>query len=188
MSRTEFMQRLDGALLQARNGDLEAALAAFAGPELAGLAAGLEPKDRFTYLFEYGQLLGKARRLADADTVLTKALTVAAEEISDLDRCKQVWYWLLHWVREAEDWALLERQAQAAYEFGQQVGSGSIRQMGGEFSAWAHRGLGRRERARYGAERILSRLRIIGADAERVGEWEDFVRSVGGDPDNPQPA
>lgn len=110
---------------------------------------------------------------------MTRALTVAAEQLGDLERCKQAWYWLLYWARQHSQWAFLERQCNAAREFGSTTKSASIQLMAAEFCAHAHRGLGLVPKARQGAEAILKRLRDVGADADRIGEWEQFLRELG---------
>lgn len=179
VSIAKFMALLDDAQRFEQLELHDEARKAYEDPRLRSLQATLGPKERYSYAFHYANVLGRLGELRAMDQWLTRALTVAAEELQDLERCKHVWYWLLHWCRERGDWAFLEAQCQAAQRFGVEAGSASIQQMAAEFSAHADLGLGRRERARYGAERILARLEAIGADPERLAEWQAFLESLG---------
>lgn len=179
MTAPELRGALDAAREMKRTGRFSAAKVAFEDPILVAHLGDMDARDRFAYQFEYGTTLGELGELEAMDTFLTQALSTAAEELEDIERCKQVWWWLLHLVRASERWGFLEKQCQSAAEFGRAVASGSIRQMAAEFCAYAHRGQGRTEEARIGGETILKRLEAIGADDERLGEWRDFLASLG---------
>jgi len=178
VSDPALQQALDQARGWKQKKNFALARAGFEDPLVAGRVAQLPAEERFAYSFDYGTLLGEMGELEAMDRVLTEALGVAAEVLEDVERCKQVWVWLLHWCRHHQEWVFLENQCRAAHEWGKAVGSASIRQMAAEFCAYAHRGQGRIDEARIGAETIARRLEAIGADEERVSEWRDFLSGL----------
>lgn len=138
-----------------------------------------DPADRFAHGFLMGRIHGELAQWQEMDDALTAALDIAAGDLADLDRCKQLWYWMLVLPRDGQAWGFLERQCAAAAEFGRTAGSHSIRQMAAEFCAYAHRGMGKIDDARKGAVTILRRLERIGAPKERLQEWRDFLADLG---------
>lgn len=157
-------------------GDLETAQELL---ESVDVRPDMDPEDRYAHGFLIGRVYGELKQWRAMDDAFTTALDVAASDLADLDRCKQVWYWTLLLPREGEAWSFLERQCAAAAEFGRTAGSHSIRQMAAEFCAYAHKGAGKKDEARKGAVTILRRLERIGAPPHRLQEWRDFLAQLG---------
>lgn len=174
---------LERALAQAR-GETQAgrhaeARAALEDLDVLEVLPRLPPEELYDYYLAYGCGLGEVGELAAMDDALTRAMTLAAEELGDLVKVRDVWYWMLHFGRQRADWSFLERQCQVCADFGLAVGSGSLRQLAAEFCAHAHKGLGKTELARRGAMKILRRLESIGAEKPRLQEWKDFLAALG---------
>jgi len=137
----------------------------------------LNPEERYSYYFSYGNILGTLGRIAEMDQAMTIALTIAAEDLGDLHKCEATWKWLLHWGDLHHQWQYLLDQGKLAHQFGVDNGSYTLQQLAGEAAFFALRGLGQREAAQQGAEKILKRYQSAHS-LEKVNEWQVLLQSV----------
>ncbi|MDX2242991.1 MAG: hypothetical protein NW224_20110 [Leptolyngbyaceae cyanobacterium bins.302] len=107
----------------------------------------------FDYYFSYGNTLGHLGLTPEMDRAMTAALTLAADELGDMERCEQVWKWILRWGREHQQWDYLLEQCKLAHQFGINNESYLLQQLAGEAAFYAMRGLDRREEAKQGIQK-----------------------------------
>lgn len=132
----------------------------------------------YDYFFSYGNVLGYLGLIEEMGNAMTKALNIAAEELDDLKRCENVWYWIMYCAKEHGEWKYLEEQCINAHKFGVKNESHYLQHIAGQFGCYAYRGLGKIDEARRGAEVILGRMRAAKAAKENIKEWEDFLESL----------
>ncbi|HEC78670.1 MAG TPA: hypothetical protein ENI34_05960 [candidate division WOR-3 bacterium] len=130
------------------------------------------------YFYSYGNTLGKLGLLEKMDEVMKNVLKIAVNELNDLKRCEDTWYWIMYWAKEHEAWEYLEKQCISAHKFGVKSGSLFLQIKAGEFGCYAYRGLGKIEEARRGARIIIKRYKDAKINGSVLKEWEDFLKSL----------
>ena len=131
----------------------------------------------YDYYFCYANVLGRLGQIPEMDRQMTIAMKIAAEHLSDLEKCERTWKSLLDWGRNHQDWQYLLEQSTASYQFGANNGSLYLQWIAGESAFYALRGLGRNEEAKRGAQKILQRYQDAGSP-EKVAEWRSLLESV----------
>lgn len=137
----------------------------------------LTVEQSYDYHFLYALALGNLRQLTQMHQKAMIALESAAEHIGSLEKCEQVWELLLRFGKQSEDWEYVLQQSKAAHQFGMNNESIYLQWIAGESTFYALRGLGRKEEARRGAQKILQRYKAAEA-LEKVQEWETLLESV----------
>jgi hypothetical protein len=111
------------------------------------------------------------------DRQMTIAMRIAAEHLSDLEKCERAWEALLKWGKLHQDWQYLLEQSTASHHFGVNSGSVYLQWVAGESAFYALRRLNRNEEARRGAQKILQRYQAAEVP-EKVEEWRLLLQSV----------
>jgi tetratricopeptide (TPR) repeat protein len=132
----------------------------------------------YDYYYSYGNALGYLGDIKGMAEVMIKALNIAANELDDLKKCEDSWYWIMYWTKKAEDWQYLEDRCIDAHKFGVRNKSIFLQIKAGEFGCYAYRGLGKIETARRGAKIIIKRYKDANASRKVIKEWEDFLESL----------
>ncbi|MGB3340625.1 MAG: hypothetical protein WBB37_03990 [bacterium] len=132
----------------------------------------------YDYFFSYGNTLGYLGAIRKMDTVMSKALAIALQELDDLKKLETVWYWIMYWAKKHEQWVYLEEQCINAHKTGIRNKSIALQVQAGEFGCYAYRGLGKIDKARRGAKIIIKRYKDAEADEKMIKEWEDFILSL----------
>lgn len=132
----------------------------------------------YEYFFSFGNILGNLGDIEQMDDRMTRALGIAAEQLGDLRKCQSCWYYIMHWGKTHEQWEYLEQQCVGAHMFGRDNGSVYLQTKALEFGCYAYRGLGKKEKAKQGAEVVLERLRGSDTGNDVISEWESFLDSI----------
>ncbi|MBU1076332.1 MAG: tetratricopeptide repeat protein [Spirochaetes bacterium] len=132
----------------------------------------------YFYFFSFANTLGNLGEIKEMDKNMSKALNIAAEELGDVKKCEDAWYWLLFWAKEHKEWKYLEEQAISAHKFGVNSKSSFLQNLAGEFGCYAEKGLGKIDKSKKGAEQIIARLKEAKADKKKIKVWEDFLKSL----------
>ncbi len=130
----------------------------------------------YDYYFLYALALGNLRQLAEMHERAMLALN-AAQHMGNLEKCEQAWELSLYFGQQSENWEYVLQQSREAHQFGMNHESIYLQWIAGEFTFYALRGLGRKDEARRGAQKILERYRS-GNAPQKVQEWEALLQSV----------
>ena len=149
-----------------------------------GLAGQLNTETIYDFYVAYGNTLGQLGQLPDMIDRMAHAMNIALERLRDLDRFRQVWYWVLYWEKQHQAWDLLDEHCIDANGFGLENNDLQLQIIALEFRCHAHRALGRLDQARTGAAGVLAWKRQVPTDRAAIQEWEDFWVSVGGSLDS----
>lgn len=142
------------------------------------LAGQLDTDDLYYFYLSYGNTLGNLELLEKMQDRIARAMNIATEELQDLDKFRNAWYWLLYWEKSYQAWESLDEHCIDADVFGVQNNDLQLRAIAFTFRCYAHRGLGRIEAARQGAETILRWKQNAQEDPEALREWELFLESL----------
>lgn len=141
------------------------------------LADSFDDADAFELWFSYGNVLGNLGKV-EAAAALGEAARIADERLCDEERCARSWQFLLHWLKQAGEWELLEQKMFEAHLVGVRIGSIELQLLAGDVAPHAWRGVGKLDRARDGARKVLTRLQQAGVDDERIPQWRQFLQSL----------
>ncbi|MEO1209589.1 MAG: hypothetical protein AAFX78_08610 [Cyanobacteria bacterium J06638_20] len=131
----------------------------------------------YEYCFAYANILGTLGQVAEMNEQIVVAINIAVEHLEDLKRCERAFKLSLIHGKENQAWPYLLEQSHIAYQFGSNNRSFYLQLIAGEFAFFALRGLGQKERARRGAEKIIERYRQADVP-NKVHEWEGLLASV----------
>jgi hypothetical protein len=95
-----------------------------------------------------------------------------------MKKSEEIWYWIMHWGNQHEQWDFLEQQCVNAHKFGVKHKSIFLQIRAGEFSCYANKGLGNIGKARHSAQIILKRYKDSDVSEKTVKKWEDFLHTL----------
>lgn len=133
----------------------------------------------YDYFLSYGNTLGYLGDIKKMNAVMYKALSIAAQELDDMKKQEDIWYWIMYWAKKHKKWFYLEEQCVNAHKTGVRNKSIVLQVRAGEFGCYAYRGLGKLDKAKRGAKIIIKRYKDAEADDKVIKEWEDFLISLG---------
>jgi tetratricopeptide (TPR) repeat protein len=132
----------------------------------------------FDYFYEYGNVLGSLKKIDTMDSALRKALSVAAEELEDPEKCQQVWDAILKWGKSACSWDYLGKQALHAQAFGLQNDDILIQHNAEEAKCYADVGLKRSKEARKEIIKTIQRMKKNHEPADKIEEFQEMLRAL----------
>ena len=134
-------------------------------------------EELYEYFFSYGNTLGELEDIDGMNDAFTRALQIAAEELSDLSRCELTWTNLMLFAERAQAWKYHEGESMNAQIFAKNVVSDLLMFKAKWHNIVALKGLNRIEEARKEAEIMLKALRKIGAD-DAVTRLQKLIDSL----------
>jgi hypothetical protein len=146
--------------------------------KMQGFLTKFEHETMYEYFFCYGNTLGNLNETNLMEDNLTRALAIAAEQLGDIEKCENCWYFILYWAKQHKKWDFLEKQCVAAHIFGTDNDSVYLQTKALEFGCFAYNGLGKTDKARRAAEVVLERLRASGGKEATVAEWKKFLATL----------
>ena len=146
--------------------------------KMQGFLTKFEHETMYEYFFCYGNTLGNLNETTLMEDCLSRALAVAAEQLGDVEKSENCWYFIMYWGKQHKKWDFLEKQCVAAHMFGTDNDSVYLQLKALEFGCFAYNGLGKTDKARMAAEVVLERLRASGGKESALAEWKKFLANL----------
>jgi tetratricopeptide (TPR) repeat protein len=159
-------------------GHFEEARTALGSAELSACLGQFDPKVLYEYCFSYGNTLGTLGDLEGMEEQLSRALTIAAEELGDLARSEACWRAILVHATTCKAYELVAKEAASCLEFAHANNLVKLRFFAAIQRAEALLALDRRDQARRLVEGMLGEVRAAGAE-QAIAYLEDLRRRIG---------
>ncbi len=146
--------------------------------KMQGFLTKFENETMYEYFFCYGNTLGNLSETVMMEDCLSRALAIAAEQLGDIEKSENCWYFIMYWAKQHKKWDFLEKQCVAAHMFGTDNDSVYLQTKALEFGCFAFNGLGKTDKARKAAEVVIERLRATGGKEAALSEWKNFIATL----------
>ncbi len=133
---------------------------------------------RYSYWFQYGNSLGKLKRLPEMKNAFQEAIAQWKGRVGDEEKIEPAWRCILEFGEQAQDWEFLEKAGEEAFKLGGLSDIPTLQIRAVENLCLAYRGLKKYQKAREQAQ-VLIDLFSKGTDsAEMLLRWQRFLETL----------